>query len=109
MDQELIIELPSDIRSIEHAVEYVMRHCSTSCDYARNFNLNSCVGLTEALSTALLHRNPSDPRKRFRVYAAARPAAVTAPVTDQGLACDPRPAPGHRDSRIDRNRSTVGS
>ena len=67
MDQELILELPNDIRSIENAVEYVMRHCSTCCDYARRFNLNFRVGLTEALSNAMLYGNDGDPEKRVRI------------------------------------------
>ena len=93
MDQELILELPNDIRSIEHAVEYVMRHCSTCCDYARRLNLNFRVGLTEALSNAMLYGNASDPQKRVRVEVTVRVEEVTVRVTDQGVGFDPTTVP----------------
>ena len=93
MDQELILELPNDIRSIEHAVEYVMRHCSTCCNYARRFNLNFRVGLTEALSNAMLYGNASDPEKRVRVEVTIRVEEVAVRVTDQGVGFDPTTVP----------------
>jgi serine/threonine-protein kinase RsbW len=93
MDKELILELPNDIRSIEHAVEYVMRHCSTCCNYARRFNLNFRVGLTEALSNAMLYGNASDPEKRVRVEVTIRVGEVAVRVTDQGVGFDPTTVP----------------
>jgi len=93
VDQELILELPNDIRSIEHAVEYVMRHCSTCCDYARRFNLNFRVGLTEALSNAMLYGNDSDPQKRVRVEVTVRVEEIAVRITDQGVGFDPTTIP----------------
>ena len=93
MDQELILELPNDIRSIEHAVEYVMRHCSTCGDYARRFNLNFRVGLTEALSNAMLYGNDSDPQKHVRIEVAVRVQEVAVRVTDEGAGFDPAAVP----------------
>jgi serine/threonine-protein kinase RsbW len=93
VDQELILELPNDIRSIEHAVEYVMRHCSTCCDYARHLNLNFRVGLTEALSNAMLYGNASDPEKRVRVEVTVKVEEVAVRVTDQGVGFDPTSIP----------------
>ncbi len=93
MDQELILELPNDIRSIENAVEYVMRHCSTCGNYARRFNLNFRVGLTEALSNAMLYGNASDPEKRVRVEVTIRVEEVAVRVTDQGVGFDPTTVP----------------
>ena len=93
MDKELILELPNDIRSIEHAVEYVMRHCSGCCDYARRLNLNFRVGLTEALSNAMLYGNGSDPQKRVRVEVDIRVEEVEVRVTDQGVGFDPSKVP----------------
>ena len=100
MDQELILELPNDIRSIEHAVEYVTRHCSTCSDYARRFNLNFRVGLTEALSNAMLYGNGSDPQKRVRVEVDIKVQEVAVRVTDQGSGFDPTtvPDPTHPDN-----------
>ena len=93
MDQELILELPNDIRSIENAVEYVMRHCSTCCDYARRFNLNFRVGLTEALSNAMIYGNDGDPEKRVRVEVTVKVEEVAVRVTDQGVGFDPTSVP----------------
>jgi anti-sigma regulatory factor (Ser/Thr protein kinase) len=85
VDQELILELPNDIRTIEHAVDYVMRHCSTCCDYARRLNLNFRVGLTEALSNAMLYGNASDPRKRVRVEVDIRVGEVISKTGGRGI------------------------
>ncbi len=93
MDQELILELPNDVRSIEHAVEYVMRHCSTCGDCARRFNLNFRVGLTEALSNAMLYGNNSDPQKRVRVEVTVKVEEIAVRVTDQGVGFDPTTVP----------------
>ena len=93
MDQALILELPNDIRSIEHAVEYVTRHCSTCCAYARRFNVNFRVGLTEALSNAMLYGNNSDPEKSVRVEVTIKLEEVSVRVTDQGVGFDPTTVP----------------
>ena len=105
MDQALILELPNDIGSIEHAVEYVTRHCSTCSDYARRFNLNFRVGLTEALSNAMLYGNGSDPRKRVRVEVDIRVEEVAVRVTDQGVGFDPAAVP---DPTLPDNISKTG-
>lgn len=93
MDKELILELPNDIRSIEHAVEYVMQHCSSCSDYARRWKLNFRVGLTEALSNAMLYGNASDPEKRVRVEVEIGVEEVAVRVTDQGAGFDPTMVP----------------
>ena len=93
MDQELILELPNDIRSIEHAVEYVRQHCTSCCEYARRLNLNFRVGLTEALSNAMLYGNNSDPEKSVRVEVAIKLEEVSVRVTDQGVGFDPTTVP----------------
>ena len=93
MDQELILELPNDIRSIEHAVEYVTRHCTSCGEYARRLNLNFRVGLTEALSNAMLYGNNSDPEKSVRVEVAIKLEEVSVRVTDQGVGFDPTTVP----------------
>ena len=93
MDQELLLELPNDIRSIEHAVEYVTRHCAGCCECARRLNLNFRVGLTEALSNAMLYGNNSDPEKRVRVEVTIRVEEVSVIVTDQGVGFDPALVP----------------
>jgi anti-sigma regulatory factor (Ser/Thr protein kinase) len=105
VDQELILELPNDIRSIEHAVEYVTQHCSSCCDYARRLNLNFRVGLTEALSNAMLYGNDSDPEKRVRVEVTIKHEEVSVIVTDQGMGFDPASVP---DPTLPGNISKTG-
>jgi serine/threonine-protein kinase RsbW len=93
VEQELILELPNDIRSIEHAVEYVTQHCTSCSEYARRLNLNFRVGLTEALSNAMLYGNNSDPHKSVRVEVAIKLEEVSVIVTDQGVGFDPAKVP----------------
>jgi serine/threonine-protein kinase RsbW len=105
VNQELILELPNDIRSIENAVEYVMRHCSSCCDHARRFKLNFRVGLSEALSNAMLYGNDSDPEKRVRVEVTIKRKEITVRVTDEGVGFDPSKVP---DPTLPDNISKTG-
>lgn len=93
MDQELILELPNDVRSIGHAVDYVMSHCSDCCAFAKRLDLNFRVGLTEALSNAMLYGNARDPGKIVKVEVTVRMEQVTARVTDEGHGFDPTTIP----------------
>jgi serine/threonine-protein kinase RsbW len=92
-DQDLVLELPTDIRSIEHAVDYVMRRCRTCSEQARRLDFNFRVGLTEALSNAMLYGNSKDPSKRVLVEVALHGGRLQARVTDQGPGFDPSVVP----------------
>jgi len=93
MDTDLVLELPNDVRTIEHAVEYVMQRCSTCAVQARRLRLNFRVGLTEALSNAMLYGNGMDPRKRVRVEVTVGDCEIKARITDQGSGFDPAAVP----------------
>ena len=93
MDNELVLEIPNDVRTIESAVDYVMSRCDTCCDAARRLNLNFRVGLTEALSNAMLYGNDSDPQKRVRVEITMARESITARVTDEGTGFNPDAVP----------------
>lgn len=93
MDTDLVLELPNDVRTIEHAVEYVMQRCSTCSVQARRLRLNFRVGLTEALSNAMLYGNGMDPSKRVRVEVTVGDREITARITDQGTGFDPAAVP----------------
>lgn len=93
MDSELVLELPSDIRAIEDAVEYVVRRCSGCEAHARKLRLNFRVGLTEALSNAMLYGNAADPAKCVRVEVLLSATSITARVIDQGKGFDPCAVP----------------
>ena len=93
MDTELVLELPKDIRSISHAVDYVMERCTACGEHARKLDLNFRVGLTEALSNAMLYGNAEDPAKRVRVEVVVAAGAITARITDEGSGFDPDEVP----------------
>lgn len=93
MDNDLVLELPTDIRSIEHAVEYVVRRCQSCESHAERLRLNFRVGLTEALSNAMLYGNGYDPAKRVRVEVTVDEGQLRARVTDQGVGFDPNAVP----------------
>lgn len=93
MDKDVILELPNDLRAIPHAVEYVVRRCGACEAEARRLRLNFRVGLTEALSNAMLYGNAQDPSKRVRVEVIVSETTITARVTDQGDGFDPECIP----------------
>jgi serine/threonine-protein kinase RsbW len=90
---DLVLELPSDVRGIERAVDYVIQQCPTCVDRARRLHLNFRVGLTEALSNAMLYGNAHDPSKSVLVEIAFQLESIQARVTDQGGGFDPSVVP----------------
>jgi serine/threonine-protein kinase RsbW len=93
MEAKFVLELPSDPRAIERAVEYLLdrsREVGFACDRRR---LNFQVGVTEALANAMLYGNGRDPRKRVRVEACITRESVTVCVTDEGRGFDPSAIP----------------
>jgi serine/threonine-protein kinase RsbW len=93
VDSDLVLEIPSDVREIEEAVEFVMGRCTSCASRARKLRLNFRVGLTEALANAMVYGNSEDPAKRVRVEVRLSPACITARVIDQGVGFDPRSVP----------------
>lgn len=93
MENDLVLELPTDVRSIEHAVEYVVRRCQACDEHAHRLRLNFRVGLTEALSNAMLYGNGHDPSKRVRVEVTLADGEIKARITDQGDGFDPAGVP----------------
>ena len=64
MSRDLVLELPSDVQSIASAVDFVMARFGEHTVQARRVQFNFRVGLTEALSNAMLYGNGHDPAKR---------------------------------------------
>ncbi|MDX1493180.1 MAG: ATP-binding protein [Longimicrobiales bacterium] len=93
LDRDLVMELPTDIQSIEGAVDYVMSHCAVCIEQARRLNLNFRVGLTEALSNAMLYGNGRDPSKSVVLEVVLREGTLRAKVRDQGVGFDPNAVP----------------
>jgi anti-sigma regulatory factor (Ser/Thr protein kinase) len=100
MQRDLILELPTDIHSIHHAVEFVMSRCPSCSDDAKRLDLNFRVGLTEALTNAMLYGNGDDPSKRVLVEVTVLQGRLQAKVRDQGSGFDPSavPDPTHPDN-----------
>ena len=93
MEHDLVLEIPTDVRSIEHAVDYVMERSRTCETYHKRLRLNFRVGLTEALTNAMLYGNEYDPSKRVRVEVTLEGGRLEARVTDQGRGFDPSTIP----------------
>ena len=93
MERDLVLELPTDIHSIENAVEYVMNRCQACSYQAKRLNLNFRVGLTEALSNAMRYGNCDDPSKHVVVEVTLLEGRVQATVKDQGPGFDPASVP----------------
>jgi anti-sigma regulatory factor (Ser/Thr protein kinase) len=92
-NRDLVLELPTDIRSIGSAVDYVMTRCLTGCGDGPRLKLNFRVGLTEALSNAMLYGNADDPSKRVLLQISLLDGRVEARVKDQGRGFDPAMVP----------------
>lgn len=90
---DLVLELPTDIQSIESAVDYVMHRCASCNAQGRRLNLNFRVGLTEALTNAMLYGNAHDPSKNVVVEVVMGEGRLQATVRDQGAGFDPASIP----------------
>ena len=102
MDGDLVLEIPTDVHSIAGAVDYVMSRCMACQVHAKKLNLNFRVGLTEALSNAMMYGNGHDPSKNVVVELAMSEGRLEATVRDQGAGFDPTSIP---DPTLPENRS----
>ncbi len=93
VDRDLVLELPTDIQSIDRAVDFVMSRCSSCEVQARRLNLNFRIGLTEALSNAMLYGNADDPSKNVVVEISMADGQLKATVKDHGSGFDPSSVP----------------
>jgi len=89
MNRDLTCELPTDVRGIERFVETLLNHGHGTGFDAGRLRLNLRVGVTEALSNAMLYGNGGDPSRSVRVHASFSPDEITIRVTDEGSGFDP--------------------
>ena len=82
------LEIPSDIKYIEHVVELVTRQCAQLSFTARHCALNVPVALTEALSNAILRGNGENRDKHVRVSARLDSRSIVMEVSDEGEGFD---------------------
>ncbi|MFP3947622.1 MAG: ATP-binding protein [Longimicrobiales bacterium] len=90
---DLTLDIPSDVQAIERAVEYVLARCESCIEDDHKLHFHFRVGLTEALSNAMLYGNREDPDKRVRVEVCVEESAVRVRVTDEGNGFDPGTVP----------------
>lgn len=79
----LDVEIPSDVKYIEHVVELATRQCRELRLPPHKCSLNVPVALSEALSNAILRGN-ADGRGKVRVRAVISDEAVVFDITDEG-------------------------
>jgi serine/threonine-protein kinase RsbW len=80
----LDIEIPSDVKYIEHVVELATKECRGLDLPAQKCSLNIPVALSEALSNAILRGNANGTGKHVRVRATIRDDAIVFDVSDEG-------------------------
>lgn len=91
--EELVLELPTDVQSIEGAVQQVMDRCAARAHESRRLELNLRIGLTEALSNAMLYGNAHDPSLHVHLEVRVVNGRLRATVRDQGNGFDPTTVP----------------
>lgn len=82
------IEIPSDVRYIEHVVEVVTRQCAQLDFGAHQLSLTVPVALTEALSNAILRGNLEDVARSVHVRCDVNRERLVLEVVDEGNGFD---------------------
>lgn len=93
---DLVFDLPNDIGAIEEAVDHAVECCAHARIRPRRLLFNFRVGLTEALSNAMLYGNECDSGRRVRVELEIEPGEVRARISDEGTGFDPDRVPDPR-------------
>ena len=91
-----VFHVPSDIGEIERVVDRAVGCCAGARLDRRRLLFNFRVGLTEAISNAILYGNANDLDRRVRVELLVEPGEVCARVTDEGHGFDPGAVPDPR-------------
>jgi serine/threonine-protein kinase RsbW len=90
---DLTYELPTDLHGIEAFVDALLEEGRRIGFNPGRLRLNLRVGVTEALSNAMLYGNRKDPRKRVWIHASFNPREIIIRVTDEGRGFDFRRLP----------------
>jgi serine/threonine-protein kinase RsbW len=93
MAGDLTLELPTDLRAIEVVVASMIEQGRNIGFNPDRLRLNLRVGLTEALTNAMLYGNRKDPDKRVRILARFSADEISIVVTDEGHGFDPDGVP----------------
>lgn len=93
---KVILHLPNDVAAIERVVEQAVEYCAPAGLDPARLLFNFRVGLTEAISNAILFGNADDPGGGVRVELRTRPGEVRVLVADEGTGFDPGAVPDPR-------------
>ena len=94
--ERVIIDLPADIAAIEEVVERAVEYCAPAWPERDRLRFNFRVGLTEALSNAILFGGGGDRDRSVRVELRVGSGEVRARVSDRGGGFDPEAVPDPR-------------
>jgi serine/threonine-protein kinase RsbW len=100
-----VLELPSDTRLIDPAVEFLVGRARAFDFAGSRLNLNLRVGASEAIANAILYGNRCDPLKRVRVEVELTSHRIELVVYDEGSGFDPATVP---DPRLPENIEAPG-
>jgi anti-sigma regulatory factor (Ser/Thr protein kinase) len=93
MKRDLTFELSSDVYGIAPFVDALVEHATrTGFDHGR-LRLNLRVGVTEALSNAMLYGNRGERHRTVTVHASFAREEITVRVSDEGSGFDPERVP----------------
>jgi serine/threonine-protein kinase RsbW len=88
-----VLELPSDLRLIDSAVQYLVARCRDFSYSGSRLTLNLRVGVAEALANAMIYGNRRDTSKRVHVEVELSTERLSVVVRDQGPGFDPDTVP----------------
>ena len=100
----VVLHVPNDVGAIEDAVEDAVQCCAPAGIDRNRLLFNFRVGLTEAISNAILFGGVDVPEKPVRVELRIRPGEVRVRVSDEGGGFDPAAVP---DPRLPENIAKV--
>ena len=92
----VVFFLPSDIGAIEGVVDHAVACCAPAGLDRDRLLFHFRVGLTEAMSNAILFGNVEDAERHVRVELRTRPGEVWVRVSDDGRGFDPDAVPDPR-------------
>jgi serine/threonine-protein kinase RsbW len=100
-----VLELPSDLRLIDSAVQYLVARCRDFSYSGSRLTLNLRVGVAEALANAMIYGNRRDTSKRVHVEVELSAERLSVVVRDQGPGFNPEAVP---DPRLPENLERSG-
>lgn len=93
MKRDLTFELPSDVRGIASFVDALVDHAAATGFDTGRIRLNLRVGVTEALSNAMLYGNRAERHRTVTVHASFDRDEIVVRVSDEGSGFDPDRVP----------------